>query len=248
MRLLIAFVCFLIAYGSIFPFNFSGEEFSQHYTQLLSIQISGIGDVLGNVLLFTPLGFLYALKHSIEPLQSNKDKYLLWFNVFAFAFVLQLLQIAIPERDQNILDVIFNMAGFALGYIGLAVVNAHSLNIQPQLKHLPIAIALTYVLSELSPFVPSLDFQLFKDSLKPLLVIPSFTIIFDLFIKSTIWLIVIRLLSFQQTKTPLKMVAALWVLMLFAKVIIVFNVLAIADVIAPLIAIALAASINVNQE
>jgi len=248
MRLLIAFVYFLIAYGSLFPFHFSVAEFSQQYSQLLSIQVSGIGDVLGNILLFTPLGFLYALKNSAEPRQSTKDIYLLWFYVFLFALVLQVLQIAMPERDQNILDVLFNMAGFAIGYIGISVVNAQSFNIQPQLKYLPTMIALTYILSELSPFVPTIDLQSFKDSLKPLFIQPTVTLMWDLFIKSTIWLIVIRLLSFQQTKTPIKLIFGLWGLMLCAKIVIVINVLVITDIIAPLIAIVIAANISVNQE
>jgi VanZ family protein len=248
MRLLIAFVYFLIAYGSLFPFHFSAEEFSQHYDQLLSIQVSGIGDVLGNILLFIPLGFLYALNNSAESRQQTKHIYMLWFYVFIFAFVLQFLQIAMPERDQNVLDVLFNMAGFALGYIGISAVNTQAINIQPQLKYLPTMIALTYILSELSPFVPTIDLQSVKDSLKPLLIQPTLTLVLDVFIKSTIWLIVIRLLSFQQAKAPIKLIVGIWGLMLCAKIIIIFNVLVIADIIAPLFAIAIAATINLNQE
>ena len=71
MRLLIAFVYFLIAYGSLFPFHFSVEEFRQQYDQLLSIQVSGLGDALGNILLFAPLGFLYALKYSLKVAHMN---------------------------------------------------------------------------------------------------------------------------------------------------------------------------------
>ncbi|MCJ8322175.1 MAG: VanZ family protein, partial [Colwellia sp.] len=248
MRLLIAFVYFLIAYGSLFPFHFYGEEFSQNYANLLSFQISGIGDVLGNILLFIPLGFLYALMHSTEQLLLTKNRYSLWVTVFIFALSLQILQIGIPERDQNIVDVVLNLVGFLFGYKGILLVNAKYFSIQPQLKYLPIAIALTYVLSELSPFVPSIDFQVLKDSFKPLLILPSFSMASEVFSHVVIWLVVIRLLSFQQDKIPIKAVVGIWLFMLSAKVVIVFNVLALSDVIAPLIAIALVLKINLTNE
>ena len=252
MRLLITFVYFLIAYGSIFPFNFSSEEFKHSYHQLLHIQMSGIGDVLGNILLFMPLGLLYALKYSNQRLSSvkplNNNTFGLWLGVFVFAFVLQLLQIALPERDQNILDVLFNLLGFLLGFIGLSALNVQALNVKPKLQYLPVIIGLTYILSMLSPFVPSLDFQSFKDSIKPLLVTPSFSIIFEILIQSIFWLVVIRLLSFQQKKSPIKVIITLWGAMLLAKVVIVFNALSVVDVIAPLIAIGIAMNINVNHQ
>jgi VanZ family protein len=248
MRLLIAFVYFLIAYGSLFPFHFSVEEFRQQYDQLLSIQVSGLGDALGNILLFAPLGFLYALNYSLGACQSSKHIYSMCLYVLLFAFSLQVLQIAMPERDQNIFDVIFNMAGFALGYIGISATRTPLINLQPQLKYLPILIALTYILSELSPFVPTLDLQSFKDSLKPLFIQPTLMVVMDVFVKSVIWLVVIRLLSFQQVKTPIKLIIGLWGAMLFAKLIIVINFLVIADIIAPFVAITIAATINVNQE
>ena len=87
-----------------------------------------------------------------------------------------------------------------------------------------IGIALAYVLSELSPFVPSIDLQVIKDSLKPLLILPSFSIVLEVFIHVVIWLVVIRLLSFQQEKTPIKVVIGIWLYMLAAKVVIVLNV------------------------
>ncbi len=248
MRLLITLIYFLIAYGSLFPFHFSAEEFSQHYSQLLSVQVSGIGDVLGNILLFIPLGFLSSLKNSAEQPQLKKDKYLLWFIVFVFAFLLQIIQIAIPERDQNILDVVLNMVGFALGYIGISAINIQALKVQPKLAYLPIAIGLTYILSELSPFVPSLDFQAMKDSFKPLIVMPSLLIAFDTFTDTVIWLLVIRLLSFQQAKVPIKAIVSIWLFMLFAKVIIYSNYLTISDVISPLIALLLVAKVNFTHE
>ena len=78
MKILIRLLFVLIAYGSLFPFNFSSIEFSQNHTLLLSFKISGIGDVLGNILRIFRLGILYSLKSSSENSPDVKDKYQLW--------------------------------------------------------------------------------------------------------------------------------------------------------------------------
>ena len=249
MRLLLWFTYFLIAYGSLFPFDFSFLELKSHFSTLLSIEIPNIGDFLGNIILFIPLGLLSLVNYS----KRNTNHVLnsmtfLWMKVFAFAFTLQLLQIALPSRDQNIIDVLLNMFGFALGFYCFSMVNVRKLNFQPQLKYLPIAIALTYFLAELSPFVPSFDFQSIKDSVKPLLIQPSFELMFDIFIDAVIWLLVIRLLSFQQQKPSTKVIFFLWLLLLFAKTIIYFNYLTISLIVAPIVAILLTTRVNIMSE
>jgi len=253
MRLLLWFTYFLIAYGSLFPFDFSLLELKRHFSTLLNVEISGIGDFFGNVLLFMPLGLLSRANYLQCKIAGPNGPiinpfHLLWLKVFSFALLLQLLQIALPSRDQNIIDVLLNMFGFALGFYSFSMFNMRSLNFQSQLKYLPIAIGLTYFLSELSPFVPSFDFQGIKDSVKPLLIQPSVSLIFDVFIETVIWLLVIRLLSFQQKKIPIKIIFSLWIAMLFAKVIIYFNYLTISLLIAPVIAILLTMKVNIMSE
>jgi len=248
MRILIAFVYLLIAYGSLFPFNFSIAEFTSSYEKLLSIDVSGMGDVLGNILLFVPLGFLYSLENLSDQGQWNLTRRGLWWKVFTFALILQVMQIALPQRDQNLLDAVFNLLGFFIGFYSVNFVNLKALTFQAKLRHLPVAIALTYFLSELSPFIPSLDFQAFKNSIKPLLQMPSLSIVYDLLIEVVVWLLVVRLLSFGREKAPLKTIVSLWLLMLLGKVIIYFNFITMVDVIAPIIVILLAANIDFTHK
>jgi len=252
MRLLLWFTYFLIAYGSLFPFDFSVIELQKGIPPLLNTDIPSIGDFLGNILLFMPLGLLVRVNNSQYKATYSNDFInsltFIWLKVLAFALFLQLLQIALPSRDQNIIDIFLNMFGFILGFYSFSIINTRSLNFQPQLKYLPIAIGLTYFLSELSPFVPSFDFQGIKDSVKPLLIQPSFSLILDVFIDTVLWLLVIRLLSFQQQKSPLKVIFFLWLTMLFAKAVIYYNYLTISLLIAPVIAIVWAMRVNIMSE
>lgn len=248
MRLLIISVYLLITYGSLFPFNFSLLELNQQYTNLLSIKFSGIGDILANIFLFVPLGFLYAVNSPNQNTFLNLDKCLLLIKVLIFSILLQLMQIGLPSRDQNITDVAFNMLGFMLALYSMAFIKLPTFKIKPKLTFLPIAIALTYLLSELPPFVPALDFQQVKNSIKPLLILPTWYLSVDVFFKTLMWLVVIRLTSFEQIKPSIKGVLLLWLAMLFAKVIIYSNQVTFSDLIAPLIAILVSVYINIQQQ
>lgn len=250
MHLLIAFVYLLIAYGSLFPFNFSISELTLQYSNLLSITISGWGDVIANIGLFMPLGLLYSLTSREEAKSSKSNIYKLgmWSKIFVFALVLQVFQIALPERDQNIFDVFFNLLGFSAAYILAQYVHIPRKHYAPKLSYLPIAIALIYILSELSPFVPTLDFHEIKNSVKPLLILPTKSIISEMFFVLTMWLLVIRLISFNQSKTPLKSLVVLWLIMIVAKVFIYSNYLSYIDIIAPILALLFVFFLNLNSE
>ncbi len=246
MRLIIALVYLLIAYGSLFPFNFSLAELSLQYSKLLRIELTSLGDILANIALFIPLGFLYGL--IAKQLEKHDINYVLLLKVTAFALLLQLIQIALPTRDQNITDVLFNLCGFIGAYYGVLLLRITFKISMMKLQHLPIAIALTYLLSELVPFVPSIDFQGFKDSIKPLMVLPSVDILGSVLFTSIIWLLVIRLLSFQSMIVPIKTTLLLWLAMLLSKVIVYSNHLSYIDLISPLLAIFIASNIRLTDE
>lgn len=247
MRILIVLIFLIITYGSLFPFNFSLLEFNQEYSGLLSLSLSGFGDILANVLLFMPLGFLYSLLNPKDYLLRSHDNVMLWFKIFSFSFVLQVLQIALPGRDQNITDVIFNMIGFSIAYYAVVIIHLPSFELKARLQYLPYVIAIIYLFSELSPFVPALDFQQIKSSIKPLLSVPTFAPLGGILTNVVMWLLVIRLLSFQQIKMPFKWVLLLWWIMLFGKVIIYGSYLSYSDLLAPLLAILLAVVLKLNQ-
>jgi VanZ family protein len=204
MRFLIALVYLLIVYGSLFPFNFSLTEFYQQYPKLLNFNIFSRGDVVANILLYIPLGLLYSLHYNLKENKLNANVSMSAFLiVFIFSVILQIIQIALPSRDQNILDAIFNMVGFIAGIYASRYLHIPKKYLFPKLSYLPYAVALTFILSELSPFIPTLDYQEIKNSFKFILVAPTFSAISELVYTFIMWVLVIRLLMFEQKKSTL---------------------------------------------
>ncbi len=248
MRFLIALVYLLIVYGSLFPFNFSLTEFYQQYPNLLNIKIFSRGDVVANILLYIPLGLLYSLELNLKENKLNaKVGVSTLVGIFIFSLILQVIQIGLPSRDQNILDAVFNMVGFFVGaYISRYLYIPNKL-LFPRLSYLPYAIALTYILSELSPFIPTLDYQQIKNSFKFILVAPTLSALNDLTYTFIMWILVIRLLMFEQKRTPFKVLLPLWLFMITAKVFIYNNHLGYIDFFAPFMAMVFASVVNLNQ-
>ncbi|WP_170309666.1 right-handed parallel beta-helix repeat-containing protein [Litorilituus lipolyticus] len=246
MRFFITLLYLLIAYGSLFPFDFSLIEFNQNYHHILRFKLTSLGDTVANIALFAPLGLFYGLMNNYisQPLLNSR----LLLKVAFFAIILQLLQIALPTRDQNIVDVIFNLAGFVVGYYAVFILRLPNQLPTLKLQHLPIAIGLLYILSELVPFVPSIDFQAIKDSIKPLLLWPGVDVVWPIIFSSVLWLLTIRLFSFQCDYVPVKRAAQVWLFMIVAKILVYGVSLSYVDLIAPLIAIMLASFLTLQGE
>jgi VanZ family protein len=120
-RWLLVLCVLAITHGSLYPWIFQAPArgFSASWQQLWSwmdrpLWTTG-GDVVGNVILFVPLGMLAwraAQQWSSRP----------WFKLLvittvsvAFALALQILQIWLPRRSAAVSDVVWNALGIALG-------------------------------------------------------------------------------------------------------------------------------------
>lgn len=169
-KLLFYGVVFFITYGSLYPFEFTWEVSDQTFRAFLNsaIVLSSIGDVVGNVVLFVPFGFLgYRLLPSWALVSIG----------LLLAFILQIAQLFLPSRDPAIYDVFWNFLG-----IGFGLLCAHVLKVSPLFKNnfcttnnqVAIAIIMLWGALQLLPFVPTLDWQSFKSALKPLML-PSFS-------------------------------------------------------------------------
>jgi len=79
-------------------------------TLLYLTKFPSVGDILGNIALFIPLGLVLRAQSLASNKSTNYIKVLL--QVFVFSLILQLLQYYLPSRDQNIFDVLFNLIGF----------------------------------------------------------------------------------------------------------------------------------------
>ncbi|WAR45570.1 VanZ family protein [Methylomonas rapida] len=169
-KLLFYWVVFFITYGSLYPFEFSLLISSQSRQAFLDSMwtSSSIGDVIGNIVLFMPFGFL---GYRIFPFWGVAIIGLL------LAFVLQLAQLFLPSREPALYDVYWNFLGIGIGLLCAYLLKAHELfhrHFGLADKQAAIGIIMLWGASQLLPFVPTLDWQAYKNALKPLLMQPSF--------------------------------------------------------------------------
>ncbi|MBL8329376.1 MAG: VanZ family protein [Rubrivivax sp.] len=107
-----------VTHGSLYPWQFQGSaSFASGWYRLWhqSTWWTSNGDVLGNVLLFLPVGALSAalLRGTSWGLAARLALVLAAGVLFAFA--LQVLQIWLPRRSPAFSDVIWNAAGLLMG-------------------------------------------------------------------------------------------------------------------------------------
>jgi len=190
-------VVVVATFGSIYPFDFQalGLDAATLGEFLRSCcTMPSRGDVLGNVILFVPVGFIGVL--ATRPENSIRRRFLSVCIVGALvALALQLMQIFLPSRDANLQDVVWNVVGTAGGAFLARFVKAFSSSTEDEKADaslVPLTLVGTWLIYRLIPFVPSLDFQLVKDSLKPVLnyQLKTAVVLLDV----TAWLVVAYLL------------------------------------------------------
>ncbi|WP_339863636.1 VanZ family protein [Paremcibacter congregatus] len=241
MQKLFLFIIGAIIYGSLFPFTFSALDSAARWQTLLRdsfAPFTSLGDILGNIVLFMPYGYL-----ALAPKESSlrkKPSYLKYFLYgLVLAFVIQVVQVYIPARSPAMADVYWNgvgiLAGFAAHHLtqryfpGLSFTTA---------RNTPALLALCWLLYLLFPFIPSLDFQAIKNSIKPVLLTPDFR--WHAFIISTTgWLLFAhftRNLFLGSWLNPLRL-PLIALLSLPLRMIIIQNSLTLSDLSAVLFAI-----------
>lgn len=170
MRIL-SIIAILIAYGSLYPGNFSESDagaVKKFFTDWRVI--TSRGDMLGNLVLFFPLGMVGIL---LAPHNRNTTirAACLLLLAFVFSFALQLAQVWLPSRSAALADVIWNMAGMTLGLAIAYLIKKYAprgVRSFDSASLAALSVLGLWLLMELLPLVPSLDWQKFKDALKPL--------------------------------------------------------------------------------
>jgi VanZ family protein len=173
----LALLCaLLVTHGSLYPWHFAQPaSFAEGWARMMG-QTSwwtGLGDVVGNVVLFLPVGVLgWALAREWRtPLVLNAT--IVVVLGVAFAFVLQVAQIYVPARDAAWSDVVWNTIGLLLGLcIAEPMLRLPLDGLHAALWRVPLVFVLLWLLLQWWPFVPRLDWQHIKDALKPLLLHP----------------------------------------------------------------------------
>ena len=227
-------ICLLIIYGSTYPFEFSSRvkpELLQKFLQSWR-EPSGRGDILGNIALFVPFGFLGFLYFSTgrSTLQA-----LLRLGVICLVLAIgcQVVQLYIPARSPSLFDVYGNCLGFLVGF-SVAVIIGGNQVIRLLDRRLfgsvaPVLIGL-WISVRLLPFVPTIDWQSYKDAIKPLLLTPQFSGA-EFLLSSVCWMVFALLGKsvlgdrWRATYLPLSMI-----MILSLEVVVVNNTLSLTDV------------------
>ena len=109
----------VIVYGSIYPFNFEAKELDAEtvLTFILSCCYSASrGDILGNVVLFLPFGFL-GIVSARDGASLLTRAGIVALTGTALALAVQIAQIYLPTRNESLLDVGWNFIGIVGGML-----------------------------------------------------------------------------------------------------------------------------------
>lgn len=188
----------VVTYGSIYPFNFQLQTLdATTYDKFIASCCLAFrpGDILGNIILFVPYGFLGMLA-PISGRALGTRLCVVLVTGFVVALGVQIAQIYLPTRDENLQDVFWNMLGILVGILPALLARKHMAGgaLRPQgIAMVPGLLIGSWLAYRLFPFVPSIDFQAIKDSLKPLLLDPQINAV-GIFHDTVAWLIVAALL------------------------------------------------------
>ena len=205
MRYILLLFVFLISYGSLYPFYFSGDLLpaSEFFSWLVNLSYRTTkADIVANILLFMPFGFVAILTVSTSR-NFIKNSALLFFAGVLLAYTLQYLQFYLPARVPSAGDALYNSLGIIIGMILSQIIKQYS---QHHLPHefskpmnwsqitIPLMLALVWVAWRLFPFVPSFTTASIISAVSPLMQQPDLNL--GLIIRDTIgWLIFFHLLT-----------------------------------------------------
>jgi VanZ family protein len=190
--LITAAIAAVIAYGSLYPFEFripmNGAGPVSTFLATWN-ERPGRGDFLANILLYLPLGFFVLLGSERNSRRAGK---LIWA-VLAGAMLslsIELTQYYDESRVTSATDFYSNTLGTLLG--GLAALALGASFRWPFVgavaaRPIPTMLVLAWLAYRLYPYVPTIDLHKYWRALKPVILTPSLSP-YDLFRQTAIWL------------------------------------------------------------
>ncbi|TFG97621.1 MAG: VanZ family protein, partial [Calditrichales bacterium] len=97
------------------PFRFH----SFHITS--SIWMINLPDIIGNLALFFPIGYLYRM---IRPVDKASNYFMIMLYGFLFSLSIESLQLFLPGRYSSISDVVCNTLGTGIGALAFSAINS----------------------------------------------------------------------------------------------------------------------------
>lgn len=167
-----------IVYGSVYPFEFqwAAIPLDAALDELARNQRTkwSKGNILANVVLFVPFGLFGAAMLARQ--RAWRRWAILFASGAALAFGLQVVQLWLPSRVSDLGDGVLNMFGLVLGaalaHLPWSRLGARQSIARDGMLLLPALLMVCWVAYKWAPFVPSADWQMIKQGLKPLLVEP----------------------------------------------------------------------------
>lgn len=169
----------LIVYGSLFPFDFSHDAGDLVHVALgLHFRRTTRGDIVANLLLYFPLGL------GLVPLLRERYGRVAGLTVAVatglwLSFAIEVLQAYAPSRVSSLTDLLLNGVSTLAG--GVAALLLHRFAGTLRITGTPgraadpsaLVVLLFWFCFRLAPFVPTIDWQKYKNALKPVLVSPE---------------------------------------------------------------------------
>jgi hypothetical protein len=218
----------LVIHGSLYPWSFAWPQagFQLAWKGLWSPATlwSGLGDVVGNIVLFVPLGVVMFLDFEAMAVRRSWQLVLVIGTLLALA--LQVLQIFVPARDPELSDVVWNSLGLVLGLLAAHLLRRTARGSSETItsRHLRFGLIVIWLTIEWWPLVPTIDWQHVKDALKPLWMQAQWK--WSSFLEETLLVMsAARLLG--GTRRPTSMLVGLAVLVLLGKFLIVEQVISL---------------------
>jgi len=196
MRALLYTFIFLITYGSLYPFAFESTTLEEALrSPLLDFRMgnSRRGDLVSNLLLFVPFGFLaFHCYSGSKPVPRVVN---ILIGAFVLAYLIQVAQLIVPGRTPSGSDALWNVLGCAAGCALANLPTAkyrHHFTGPEELPPVALVLGLLWLLYNWAPFVPSLDLQLLKNHIK--VIISSDMDTLWLLRKVVMWLVIFHFL------------------------------------------------------
>ena len=171
----------LVVYASLFPLNgwrLPGQDILAWFTLKLPHRFSR-SDFLVNIIAYVPFGFL-VLRLFWGKRGKGGAFMLAAVSGIGLSFAMELIQTCLPSRNASMLDLLTNSFGALCGAVAALFWQASAspegklgrwrdrhLLPGPQAE-IGMLVVLCWALSQLAPFVPSLDLGGIKNALKPL--------------------------------------------------------------------------------
>jgi len=181
LRWLLAVCLVLVTHGSLYPWTFVQPGSLWSAWSAMWHQDSwwtSLGDVVGNVVLFVPVGLLGVCVQDRTRAFAPRRVVFLFVWSMLFATALQVLQIWIPSRSAAVSDAVWNLVGLLMG---VTVAAGARTSIEQVLEGkvsssaAALMLATLWLAIEWWPFLPTIDWQHVKNALKPLLMTPRWS-------------------------------------------------------------------------